>query len=336
MERRPNKEVVGECVDQLVTMEIRRGNCHIRGVIRPFYDSAFRKLGGRPLTLLAAEKLIENVKPGENVLIVTGFASPAMPHGETDGPLGAASVARALSFALDAKPIFVLGDRDIEPTKATVKAAGLRVEEYEIAKEIKNAAAFIPFPLGDGAEGKAREIIEQYKPKSLITVEAPGPNRKGVMHGMSGRALERTKLHLLFTEAEKQGILTIGCIDGGNEIGSGVIEEEVRKLTPHGDVCQCPCQSGMACAIATDIVIPANISNWGAYGISAMLAFLLKEPDLIQDPDTERRMLEASIMAGGIDGNSVSAIMSVDGISGKTQQYLVGILREVVEKGLME
>jgi len=41
-------------------------------------------------------------------------------------------------------------------------------------------------------------------------------------------------------------------------------------------------------AVQTDVVFPAAVSNWGAYGIVAMLAFLLKKPEILQDADMEQ------------------------------------------------
>ena len=97
-----------------------------------------------------------------------------------------------------------------------------------------------------------------------------------------------------------------------------------------------PGKSGNACHIEADVVIPATTSNWAAYGISAMLAFLLKNVTLLQDTDTERRMLEACFMAGAVDGYTMTPQMSVDGTSEKASQCVVGLLHEIIGNGLME
>src|SRR5437879_6225918 len=48
--------------------------------------------GGRPLTLLAAERLRGVVKAGDSVILATGAGGPPwMPAGETDGPVGVAA-----------------------------------------------------------------------------------------------------------------------------------------------------------------------------------------------------------------------------------------------------
>ena len=53
----------------------------------------------------------------------------------------------------------------------------------------------------------------------------------------------------------------------------------------------------MASAIATDVAIPASISNWGAYGIAAGLAILKRDPTLLHDGATERAMASSPMAA---------------------------------------
>ena len=332
-------EIIGEYVDRLITVEMRPGNLPIRGMIRQFYDCARKNLGVTSLTLLAAQKIIENVGQNDNVFIMNGFSSiPHCPHGETDGPLGSASMARAVSLGLSAKPLFIVGEREVEPLKSSAKAAGLNIEDYDIVKGSRNAAAVVTFSYGNDNEAReaAADLIDRYSPKCIFSFETMGPNREGVHHSVQGFPYEGPKLYHFFDEASKRGILTIAGIDGGNEIGSGNIEEEVRRIVPHGDVCQCPCKSGLACRVTADVTIPTATSNWAAYGISAMLGFLLKKPDLLQDADTERRMLEACIMAGGVDGVTFRPIPAVDGMSGEANRCLVSLLHEIVGNGLIE
>lgn len=333
-------EVIGEYIDRLITVEMRPGDRPVRGTIRQLYDFTREKLGVRSLTLLAAQKIIESVKENDNVFIVTGWATlPFLPHGETDGPLGVASLARAVNMGLNVKPLFVLAERDVDSVKYSAKAAGLQVESYEIAAQARYTASIIPYPYGEEEARKAaKELIDKYNPKAVISFETPGPNIKGEFHTLMGfnRTAQLPKFQYLFDEAKSRGIVTIAGLDGGNEIGSGILEEEVRRIMPYGNVCQCPCQAGNACCVETDVAIPATTSNWAAYGISAMLAFLLKKPDLLQDADTEKRMLEACVMAGAADGGTYRPSLTVDGTWAETSQSLVTMLRNIVENGLGE
>jgi len=334
-------EIIAENVDKLITLEMRPQVHPVRGITSRLYAFAREKQGGKPLTLLAAQDILERVKKNDNVILITNTAcSPFLPHGETDGPLGIASLARAMNLGLGARPLFLVGRDSIGPVKSTANAAGFNVEGYDVlVSRESGVGTIIPFPYdGDEEEEKtAKEIISQYEPKALISVEALGPNRKGIVHSMYGFGITKIPgLYHLFDEARRKGILTIGCIDGGNELGSGTIAEEVRRICPYGKLCQCPCKSGNACVTEADVVIPTTTSNWGAYGTSAMLAFLLGKPYLLQDTDMEHRMLEQCIMAGGVDGRSLTPIMAVDGMSARANECVVSILHEIVETGLLK
>src|SRR5207253_10015563 len=142
-----------------------------------------------------------------------------------------------------------------------------------------------------------------------------GPNAKGEIHSLQGfnSTADTARVHHLFDLAADRGVLTVGYADGGNEIGCGVIYKETREIMPAGAVCQCPCGDGMATVVSTDVLVVANTSNWGAYGTTACLAFLLGDASLLQDAATERRMVEQCAMAGAGDGMSGMAIPWVDG-----------------------
>jgi len=337
-----NREETAKNIDRLVTVGAGWGGRLDRWIVPALYEGASKKVDGKPVSLIAAQKLIEQVKKDDSVIIVDQFAyRPNMPYGETDGPLGVASLARAIRFGLGALPVLVTGPNDIEAARFTTKAAGLNVLEYTRARQFKSAVAGeITFPCTDEKESKkiAANIIEECAPKAIITVETVGPNKKGVKHSGAGYNVEAEDklpyLEQLFYEASARGVLTIGVIDRGNELGSGTIEEEVRKITPYANVCRCPCGVGGACVVKTDIVFPASVSNWGAYAITAMVGYLLKKPDILQDEDTERRMLEACIMAGAVDGIAGQPIMAVDGIGLKGQLGIVNLLHAIVENGL--
>ena len=331
-------EIIGHYIDRLITVEVKPRSGFVRGIISQLYDSALNLHGGCPLTLLAARKLIEHVSEGDNVLIITGVGSlPFFPHGETDGPLGAACLARVISLGLDAKPLFMVGERDLNPVKATVMAAGLNVEDYALAGRAKNMTAMVTCPIDDGeAKAVAKKVINEYSPKAVISIETLGPNHKGFFHNAMGYDMTDTlpKLQHVFNEARSSGILTIGILDHGNELGSGGIENAVREVTPYGNVCQCPCGAGNACCIPADVTLPASMSNWGAYGVAAALACLLENPDILHDADTERRMLEANVAAGGRDGVTLRPIMQVDGVPASTSQAIITILNAIVLNGI--
>ena len=86
-----NGEVTANMVDRLLTVEIRYGKRLDVNLIPDLYSAAREKLGGLPISLLAAKQLIENVREGDTVFLMDGFAyQPNFPYGENDGPLGIA------------------------------------------------------------------------------------------------------------------------------------------------------------------------------------------------------------------------------------------------------
>src|SRR5471032_3534371 len=87
-------EIVGDSIDRAVNIEMRFRAGLPRGVTYPLYEAA-RKKQKKPLTWLAAKLLKDSIKPGQNVFVVTGAGTPpGLPAGETDGPPGAAAIAR--------------------------------------------------------------------------------------------------------------------------------------------------------------------------------------------------------------------------------------------------
>lgn len=329
-------EVVGEYIDRLCTVEMRMAGLP-RGTIHRFYEAA-RAHYGRPLTLLAAERLQAACREGGTVLIGTGVGAPPwLGQGETDGPLGAVSLALALAGAYGVVPIFVSEEPYIAHIVAPAHAAGLAVMDYEWARQRTYAAAVEVQSL-DPEQGprQAEELLERYQPRAIITVEKTGPNHHDVFHSVLGRGRPSrpTYFDLVVEKARAQGVLSVGVGDGGNEIGYGVIRDAVRELTPYGATCQCPCGGGIATVVETDVLVVAAVSNWGAYGVAACLAFLERNPALLHDEETERRMLEACTAAGGGDGALGRPLLMVDGIPLNAQQGIINLLHALVDNAL--
>lgn len=333
-------QIVGEYIDRLVNIEMRVCGSLPRGVTHQLYEAARKKMQA-PLTWLAAELLVKNVKPGDRVVIATGAGVPPwLPRGETDGPLGAAALARALDLGLGAKPIITGEERTMGPNIATVEAAGLMVADEALFGAREHVALAVPYPLGEQAgRAKAEEILQIHTPKAIITVEKHGPSKSGRYHSIMGVGRspdDVANVRFLTDAAMERGIPVIGIGDGGNEIGFGLIWDDVARIQPHGGKCQCPCGAGIATVSKADVLVAAAISNWGAYGIAAMLAFLLKNENLLQDTDTEYRMLEACIRTGGMDGLYTNLSMFVDGTSLEAQRSMIAMLHEIVHNALLD
>jgi len=336
-------EQLSKNIDRLATTLMCEGDCPDRWIIPPLYDEASAKLKNKPISLVAAQRLIKNIHPGDTVFLLTGFgAYPNVPFGETDGPLGVASLARAIWFGLGGIPVIIAGHRDMNIIKAATKAAGFNVsKDFDFAKKSSSAIAVeILFPIAeiDESEKFAKMIIKKYKPKAVIAIETAGPNIKGIKHyGGGTNAAEEDKiprLEHLFYEANNRKILTIGIIDLGNELGSGTIIEKIRQIVPNAKVCKCPCASGIACIVNAEIVYPVAISNFGAYAITAMMGALLRKPEILHSPNTERRMLNACIMEGAVEGLSGAPIMAEDGVDIEVCEGYIRMLHSLVERNL--
>jgi D-glutamate cyclase len=324
-------EAIAENMELLSTVELSR-YAYGRGVIPRLYHASRSKQGGIP-SLTAARTLCERTKPGNVVVIITGAGGgDSLPFGENDGPMGAAAIAGALKFGLGAVPIILTEQAFLEMTRATTRAFGMWPSDLAAARRAHHHVAVDSFPADEAAETTADALLN-LGPSAVIAIEKLGLNAKGVAHSATGKPLGegRARAEVLTAKARQAGVYTLGIADNGNEIGCGIIADAVREYKPYGAVCQCPCQSGLACVDETDNLLIANVSNWGGYVLAATLGLLLGKPDLIHDGPLEERALWICAQAGGGDGRSGRPIFAADGIPGKYHGYFVDTLRYMVE-----
>lgn len=331
---------LGRSIDELVTTEVRLPGERSSGMVKALYEAA-RATADHPLTLGAAQALVAAVDPGDTVILATGAGKGRtnLPRGETDGPLGTVGLAWALARGLGVRPIITVEDHCLDPTIAALRAGGLNDLSYDELLERQNAAMVVTFPKDrEEADETAAEFLSRYEPTAVIGVEKGSPNAAGVYHSANGADMEegRAKIAALFDQATNAGILTIGIGDNGNEIGFGVIEEAVREIQPFGAMCECPCEGGIAARVATDHLLVANVSNWGAHGLQAMLAILTETPAAMHGPDDIERMLEQNVLAGSNDGAYDMPVFRVDGSSLQTQRGIVSILEDIVDLALAD
>jgi hypothetical protein len=233
---------------------------------------------------------------GRRIGLVTGvhIAWAPRPAAETDGPVGTAVLARALSL-LGGSPV-VLTDAWCGPVvDACLTAAGCRPAVVLAA---------------DTTEDDVRAAVTSLDLAALVAVERLGPNRHGRVLTM--RAVDITAstapLHVAFG---LPGLPTGAIGDGGNEIGMGNVPlDVVAAAVAHG--------TEIACRTPVDDLVVAGTSNWGCYGLVAALARAV--PDradslrALLDPDLDVALLTAATAAGGIDGVTGEPGLSVDGV----------------------
>jgi len=332
--------VIGERIDQLISIDVAA-----RGVIAQIHGFA-RARQGEPLCMKAARVLRTRVSPGAVVFIATGW--PDRPHinsaiAETDGPPGAAALALALHRGLGAVPIVFVEEALVAGMSRVIESAGLRSltpdEAIACARSTApiHGAAVLAFPTDhDDARSQAAELVTRYAPCAMVAIEKGGMNDRGYIHTSRGddTTAAIAKADYLFLEGQRRGIATIGIGDGGNELGMGVIEDDIRASIPFGAEAKDPAKGGTAPHTRTDVLIAASISNWGAYGVAACLAFLLGRPEVFHDAAMEERMLRVSADASFIDGITGYVEPSADGLASPVHQAFVTLMGETVRQSL--
>ncbi len=272
--------------------------------------------------------------PQASVAVVTGLFIPTSqpPAGETDGPLGAVFLARALT-PLGIRAALIADDFCLPALKAGLEDCGLD-------KQVPLLAIPALHP---------EQLLETFRPTHLMAVERVGPSHTPESLRLQlgdGEALAQflqevpqpdfdrchtmrgtdvTDLmgpaHLLFEAAASEQITTIGIGDGGNEIGMGKIAWAViRRNVPGG--------GKTACRVPTDYLIVAGISNWGAYAMAAGVwtARGQRPPAHLFDVERERYLLELMVRQGPlVDGVIGQQQATVDGLP--FEQYIAPLAR---------
>ncbi len=328
-------QAIGEAVDRLVTVPMSNWTI-LKGLpLTKVYESA-RVKAGEPLTMKAAKLLMERVKKDDVVLILSGFVIKNWNLPETDGPVGAAALARSLDLSIGAVPVILTEEILKGNLAATANAGGMIVcdslEDLRYGGRGRKTMV-MGFPLDhEEAKREAVRILDELNPKAVVAIERPGWNEKHVHHSGMGYDISSVtaKLDYLYEEAMNRGILTIGVGDLGNEMGMGYVKDAVRENIPNAERCICGCGGGIACDLSADVGLIVNISNWGAYGICACLAALSGEEEVLHDSQTEKFMIEQCVAAGALDPVSGMHRPYVDGDPEFAHMHIIDLLHCIV------
>ena len=277
-----------------------------------------RNSENRGMSGLSINKDLENsaveLNESDTVVIVTGFCIKFCRIGETDGPLGAISLAHALHM-LGKKVVIVTDKYSADILKNGIEDLSLEVDIIAIEDE--------------NAEAVNYEIMEKYKPQHVIAIERPGRAKDGKSYSMSGEDITEYSpdTDIIFQLAKKNGIKTSAIGDGGNEIGMGKIEDYVKDNVHLGE---------KICAeTSTDNLIVAGISNWGGHALSSVLS-VINNRMLMYDALTETEILKRIVLAGAVDGCTGEKEMTVDGLSFSENIKTFRELREIAENELIK
>jgi len=319
-----------------------------RGVVSLLWEAADID-PHEPRTLTAAEQLKERFD-GDGatfaVLISGTLVRSGRPVGqtETDGPMGAAVLARALFRAFGTIPILLTLDPAAEVMRAAMQAMGFGVITTDDAgladvladSTVQGSKTAIVCSLQPGLRSAItlgeQLFTERGDVGAVVAVEMVGRNEHGVAHSASGVAKSDDLLPWfdeIVRAAVDAKVLTIGIGDGGNELGTGNIKEALDRSLP-GARCKCPCGGTIVPAQVVDLYVPSSISNWGAYAIAANLAAMQDDLSVLIDVEVEAHLLDAVVLAGAVDGTTGLVEHRVDGLTAAEDVSYVHLLRALV------
>ncbi len=246
----------------------------------------------------AADMLVRSTR----VAVVTGFYVPLAKAPETDGPPGAAVLARALECS-GRKVDLVTDALNLPALEACAGVSGVPCRSAESPQELlKN------------------------DPDLVVFIERLGRAADGCYYNMRGEDISAWTAPLdgaAILGAER-GVPVLAVGDGGNEAGMGNFRLQLTRKLPDFSKC--------LSVISADVVLPVDVSNWGGYALALLLS-VHEGRWLGHSPEEEQAMLEAMLAAGAVDGVSCRPEMSVDGLVLDRHLELVEGVRGLFYKG---
>ena len=229
--------------------------------------------------------------------LITGFFIPSgrPPAAETDGPAGAALLARA--FIQAGVRCRLATDEDCRSAcEVALRAAGADGVPVDVVPPHSD-----PLP-----------VVQAWRQAGIdrvIAIERCGPAADGAPRNMRGLDISAhaAPLDRLFVAGPWR---TIAIGDGGNELGMGSLPRDlISRHIPLGDTIRCVVPAGS--------LMTAGVSHWGAYALLAALALL--RPDWTPamrnslDPALDQAVVEAMVRDGpAVDGVSLNRTVTID------------------------
>jgi D-glutamate cyclase-like, C-terminal len=229
------------------------------------------------------------------VIIGTGF--PVSGSFETDGPVGAMALYCALA-ALGARPVIA----------CSAPLSLVLAPQYEVLE--LTAYDF------DAARAAAAAQLRELQPQAIVAIESPGLAADGRYYNMRGEDISArcTPFDPFMSQANCP---TIAIGDGGNEVGMGNIGSALANLDIRASVTGC------------DELLVADVSNWGAYGLIAVLASWARQDLLASiDPIAFMTVLSAH---GSVDGVTGENTLTEDGLRVEEGLRVIAQLRQLTE-----
>lgn len=228
------------------------------------------------------------------VLMGTGF--PVSGSFESDGPIGAIALYRVL-LHLGQQPIIVCAPPIADVLARSFLTYALPIESWERSRKMVS------------------RIAAELTPSLVISIERAGRTADGRYYNMHGLDItdHTAKFDLFFYECSCP---SIAFGDGGNEIGMGNLRHAMEGM---GIIpCETPC----------DELVISTVSNWGVYGVVAMLGHITRQ-DLfgLFDP---RQIADYLFANGCVDGVTRLREPGEDGFPIESGLQIIEQLREIV------
>lgn len=235
-------------------------------------------------------------------VIVTGFYVPSAGAPESDGPAGAAVLARAMKLA--GRQLIVATDRWNE---RVVKACCQVMEVDEVL-----------------VTDEGSSVLDK-RPDLVVFVERLGRACDGRYYNMRGEDISNCTAPLdgIAGLAMEKDIPVLAIGDGGNEAGMACLMPRMGEALPEF--------RRFLSTVPSTVAVPVDVSNWGAYALACLLSCRVGKW-LGHSPEEERAMLEAMVAAGAVDGVTGRNELSVDGLGISEHMKVVEKLREVFNK----
>ena len=326
---------IGEELDEIFVVDMP-----VLSIIRPLFRALKKKQPG-PMCLGAADFIASALpESGGLALITTG-----LPMGggvpETDGPVGAALLARALVLSFGVRVVILTEKSARSCIEGACKGAGLHTirldQGHPLTIHYLRPVYIKTMDLDDqSCHLQCEEILNDWRPDLAIAVERPSKNSRGLYQGLSGRDIsdQVADIEYLFARCRETGVATLGVGDSGNELGMGLLKDELSTFVPQTP--EALAHGGLIPVQAVDYLVVASVSNWGGSAIVAGLSLLLERMDVLHDPEHEVKALEKYAENGAIDGCHFLADPISDGVPAAEWAGLWRAIRGMIQRSLEE
>ncbi|PFH32605.1 hypothetical protein BESB_012170 [Besnoitia besnoiti] len=338
MEEANNSSAVawGQQLEELLVREA--GHHKIRGGVRTLYEA-----GGKGQLLAMTEKLLSPATKTVAILVGSANCTIMWPPTDTDGPGGAFAVARTLQL-LSKKIIIVTDELNNKQVFEALKKAGLVMMETDVVTESDmqevptETAVYIKFPCQrNWSQTDDIRLQKVYDAVDFIlNLGRPGPGQEGETraHDRANMTSFDSPFKFFFTRPERFALrpdhhpptAVIGEL--GNELGMGPLVACVKENVEHGE--------DIACAVSADCILVATTANWGAWGLSTMLALMstasgesLLTEDLLPDVMSQRVILKTLVEEGARCGLTWTRDEIVDKFEAEENWKFIHDLRQL-------